>query len=69
MRTTMTFDDTLVADIQEMTGIDDRADAIRMAMAKYVEYEAARQLKALGGSQPGFVSAPRRRSSQHVNPE
>lgn len=61
MRTTVTIDDELLADAQEMTGINDKSALMRHALKKLVEREAARRLIQLGGSAPDFAAPPRRR--------
>ncbi len=61
MRTTVTLDDKLLNDAEEMTGIKERSALIREALTALVQREAARRLALLGGSQPGFVAGPRRR--------
>lgn len=69
MRTTITIDDELIESVIEYTGIEDRADAIRAGLRKFVQYEAGRQLALLGGTMPGFKAAPRRRPPDYLNPE
>lgn len=69
MRTTVTIDDELMETTKHYTGRDDRADAIRTAVKRFVEYEAARRLIALGGTMPGAKAAPRRRPPRFINPE
>jgi len=61
MRTTVTIDDKLLADAEAATGITERSALIREALKRLVQQEAARRLKALGGSDPNFVAPPRRR--------
>lgn len=67
MRTTITLDDQLLEHVEHYTGIDNRAEAIREALSKFVQHEAAKQLAALGGTMPGFKAAPRRRSPELNN--
>ncbi len=64
MRTTITLDDKLLKDAEEFTGIKERSALIREALTALVQREAARRLARLGGSQPGFVAGPRRRSAK-----
>ena len=59
MRTTVTLDDELVADAQEITGISDKSNLLRYALKTLVEREAARRLILLGGSDPEAKAAPR----------
>jgi Arc/MetJ family transcription regulator len=61
MRTTLTLDDELVADAQELTGLQEKSALVREALKALVQREAARRLALLGGSSPDIVAAPRRR--------
>lgn len=63
MRTTVTLDDDLIADAQELTGITDINDLLRAALVAITQREAARRLAQLGGSTPHARAAPRRRSA------
>jgi Arc/MetJ family transcription regulator len=69
MRTTVTIDDALMADLEEFTGIEDRADSIRLALGKYVQFEAGRRLALLGGTMPDLKVPPRRRPPNFINAE
>ena len=62
MRTTVTLDDELLKDAQELTGITDKSALIKAGLTALVEREAARRLARLGGSQPDIEDVPRRRS-------
>lgn len=64
MRTTVTLDDELLMQAQEMTGISDKSALIRTALEKLVQREAARRLALLGGSAPDFIVPPRRRFTE-----
>ncbi|MFL9912881.1 type II toxin-antitoxin system VapB family antitoxin [Paraburkholderia fungorum] len=61
MRTTIALDDDLVSRAQDYTGLSEKSALVREALKALIEREAARRLVALGGSQPGITSAPRRR--------
>jgi Arc/MetJ family transcription regulator len=61
MRTTLTLDDELMADAQELTGIQEKPALIREALTALVQREAGRRLILLGGSDPTASAAPRRR--------
>ena len=61
MRTTVNIDDDLLERAQELTGIEERATLLKAGLVALVERESARRLVALGGSEPGLVSAPRSR--------
>jgi Arc/MetJ family transcription regulator len=61
MRTTITLDDELLEDAQELTGIMDKSALIRTALKDLVAREAARRLARLGGTMPDIEDIPRRR--------
>ncbi len=61
MRTTITFDDELLARAQKVTGIKEKSALVEEALIKLVEHEAAHRLIRLGGSDPDAKAAPRRR--------
>jgi Arc/MetJ family transcription regulator len=63
MRTTITLDDELLADAEELTGLKEKSALVREALKALVEREAGRRLALLGGSSPDFIAAPRRRPS------
>ena len=63
MRTTVTLDDELLEDAQELTGIMDKSALIRTALKDLVAREAARRLARLGGTMPDIEDVPRRRPS------
>ena len=62
MRTTIVLDDELVAEAQNLTGIQDKSALVRVALMAMIEREAARRLARLGGSEPALRKEPRRRS-------
>jgi Arc/MetJ family transcription regulator len=62
MRTTIALNDQLIAKAQEYTGIKEKSALVHEALKLLVAREAGRRLALLGGSQPDFVAAPRRRS-------
>src|SRR5690606_16090351 len=49
MRTTVTLDDGLFADAEELTGIKEKSALVNAALKALVEREAARRLARLGG--------------------
>lgn len=61
MRTTVTFDDELLADAEKYTGIKEKSALVNTALKALVEREAARRLALLGGSDPKAKAAPRKR--------
>ncbi|WP_028217945.1 type II toxin-antitoxin system VapB family antitoxin [Paraburkholderia oxyphila] len=62
MRTTIALDDDLIAKAQAYTGLEEKTALVREALKALIQREAARRLANLGGSQPGIVAAPRRRT-------
>jgi Arc/MetJ family transcription regulator len=63
MRTTVTLDDQLLAQAQQLVGDMERSALLREALQALVQRESARRLAALGGSQPDLAPVPRRRSA------
>jgi len=61
MRTTLTLDDDLLATAQEYTGVKEKSALVRLALKTLVEREASRRLARIGGIQPDFEAAPRKR--------
>jgi Arc/MetJ family transcription regulator len=61
MRTTVTLDDALLADAEELTGIRERSALLSAALRALIHREASRRLAALGGSDPHAEAAPRKR--------
>lgn len=59
-RTTVTLDDELVAQAEQLTGRTERSALVRLGLEALVERESARRLSLLGGSDPGATAAPRR---------
>lgn len=62
MRTTIALDDDLIAKAQAYTGLEEKTALVREVLKALIQREAARRLANLGGSQPGIVAAPRRRT-------
>jgi Arc/MetJ family transcription regulator len=63
MRTTITIDDSLLAEAESLTRITERPALIREALRALIAQESARRLAALGGSDPRAEAPPRRRLS------
>jgi Arc/MetJ family transcription regulator len=61
MRTTVSLDDDLLTDAQQLTGLDERTALLREALKALIERESARRLARLGGSEPELRPIPRRR--------
>lgn len=62
MRVTLSLDDELVATAQDFTRLTDMSVLVRQALEALIHREAARRMIELGGTQPDFKAAPRRRS-------
>ena len=67
MRTTITLDDELVADLREGVGIQETSALVRQALIEMRQRLAAERLIALGGFAPKAKAAPRRRPPRFVN--
>jgi Arc/MetJ family transcription regulator len=61
IRTTIAIDSELLKTAQECTGVKEKSALVHQALTALVQREAARRLARLGGTQPGFKAAPRRR--------
>jgi Arc/MetJ family transcription regulator len=61
VRTTVTLDDALLAQAQNLSGLKDRGILLREALRALIERESARRLSRLGGSEPQLEDIPRRR--------
>ena len=64
MRTTLTLDDELLAQAQQISGLTERTQLIREALRALVQRESARRLAGLGGTEPQLQPIPRRREPQ-----
>jgi len=62
MRTTVAIDDQLLARARALSGINETAGVLREALKALIERESARRLARLGGSEPGLMAIPRRRT-------
>jgi Arc/MetJ family transcription regulator len=63
MRTTVTLDDELLADVERLSGIRDRSQLLREALMALRHQIASQRLALLGGSEPALTAAPRRRGA------
>ncbi len=61
MRTTLIIDENLLEHARQLTGIRQKTALVRAGLEALIAREAARRLAALGGSEPGLRSVPRRR--------
>ncbi len=61
MKTTVNVDEKLLKEAKEYSGINDETELIRAGLTALIERGAARQLAALGGSQPQLRPIRRRR--------
>jgi Arc/MetJ family transcription regulator len=67
MRTTITIEDALLKNAQELTGIKETGRLIRTALEALVQRESAIRLARLGGSEPDLKDIPRRRDFDFDN--
>lgn len=65
MRTTVTIDDTLLAQAQALSGIRENGPLLKTALQALIQRESALRLARLGGSQPDLKDVPRRRSAEN----
>ena len=63
MRTTVTLDDELLADVEQLSGVHDRSQLLREALMALRHQIASKRLALLGGSEPTLAAAPRRRGT------
>ena len=61
MRSTVTLDDDLIAEANEMLGPMDRSALLNTALKALIAREAARRLAKLAGTEPDLQEVPRRR--------
>lgn len=64
MRTTLTLDDDLLLQAQQISGLTERSQLIREALLALIQRESAKRLAKLGGTQPELQPVPRRQSDQ-----
>lgn len=62
MRTTLIIDDELLEKAQILSGIKEKTAVVRAGLEALIARESARRLAALGASEPGLETAPRRRT-------
>lgn len=62
MRTTVTLDDDLLRQAEQLSGIPERSRLLREALKALVARESARRLARLGDSEPQLEVSPRRRA-------
>jgi hypothetical protein len=63
MRTTVTLDDELLADVEQLSGIRDRSQLLREALLALRHQIASQRLALLAGSEPAISAVPRRRAT------
>jgi hypothetical protein len=68
MRTTVTLDDDLLADVEQLSGIRDRSQLLREALLALRHQIASQRLALLAGSEPALTLTPRRRPLRWVLP-
>ncbi len=61
MRTTLNIDDQLLAEVQRICGVTEKAVLVREGLRALIERESARRLARLGGSEPQLEPIARRR--------
>lgn len=64
MKTTLNIDDQLLAEARRLSRIEEKTALVHAGLEALIARESARRLSALGGSEPGLRSAPRRRTKR-----
>ena len=64
MKTTLNIDDQLLAEARRLSRIEEKTALVHAGLEALIARESARRLSALGGSEPGLKSIPRRRSKR-----
>jgi hypothetical protein len=67
MRTTVTLDEDLLADVEQLSGIRDRSLLLREALLEMRHRLASQRLALLAGTEPDAVASPRRRPPHFVS--
>lgn len=67
MRTTVTLDDDLLNDVEQLSGIRDRSHLLREALLEMRHRLASQRLASLAGTEPKAVASPRRRPPHFVS--
>ena len=62
MRTTLNIDETLLARARKLTGIQEKTALLHAGIEALIARASAERLAALGGTEKGLKSIPRRRS-------
>jgi len=61
MRTTLNIDDEILKKASELTGIKEKTSLVRQGLEALIAQESSKRLAALGGTEKGLRSIPRRR--------
>ena len=67
MRTTVTLDDDLLTDVEQLSGIRDRSHLLREALLEMRHRLASQRLASLAGTEPKAVASSRRRPPHFVS--
>lgn len=68
MRTTVTLDDELLAEVEELSGIHDRTQLLREALLEMRHLLASQRLALLAGTEPEVVAPPRKALQMAAEP-
>jgi Arc/MetJ family transcription regulator len=63
MRTTVTLDDALLSQAQNLSGLKDRGTLLKEALRALIERESVRRFIRLGGTEAQLKDIPRRREA------
>ena len=67
MRTTVTLDDELLADVEQLSGIRDRSQLLREALLEMRHRLTSQRLALLAGTEPHILAPPRRRAPDFIS--
>ncbi len=63
------LDEDLAAEARALTGLDDKASLVRLALKTLIERESAGRLIRLSGAEPRLTAPPRRREPAKMRVE
>lgn len=68
MRTTLIIDDQLLSTAAKLTGVQEKAELIRVGLEGLIARESARRLADLGGTEKKLRTVRRRRADSALTP-
>lgn len=64
MRTTLNIEDALIDNAAELTGIKEKTRLVKLGLEALIARESSKRLAALGGTEKGLKTIPRRRPAE-----